>query len=209
MKKFLLTICSVVAIFVVFTAVASASESESDSNTSFHPGQELRRSACGNAMEEPVINVEQKVKNDADSGVAGNAWAFDNYEREIKVYRTTEENSYCAIVKYEGKFITLAGPSPNNTGTVAAGIRGEFEGGYRATFTGTLKSSPLKKTHGSIGTYDYACDTLFNCPGRVSWLSFYFDGVASFDQPWWGWIYHADDHGTWINASTGNVGDIL
>ena len=171
-------------------------------------GNELRKSACANIVGSPVIKVEQKVKNDADSGVAGNAWAMDNYKREIVVYKTTTANTYCAIVKYDGKVVTFAGASPQNTGTVAAGIRGDMDGGYRATITGTLLASPLWKIHGNVGTFDYACDANFNCPGRVSWLGQYFNSGYGFDYAWWGWKYTTKRNGTWVNASTGNSGDI-
>ncbi len=171
-------------------------------------GSQLQKSACANGVSAPVINVEQKVKNDADSGVTGNYWALDNFQREMTVYKTTTANVYCAIVKYEGGFVTFATTSPNGTSTVGAGIKGEMNGGYRATITGTLKASPSWKTHGNVGTFDYKCDQLANCPGYVNWTDQYFNTGYGFDQPWWGWQYKTPKNGSWINAVSGNVGDI-
>jgi hypothetical protein len=119
-------------------------------------------SSCPNGA--PIINVTQKVLNDADSGVAGNAWAFDDLVRQIRVVQT-DTSTFCATVKYQGSFTTVAGPSPENTGTVGAGVVGTFEGGYTAILKGTLKETPGARTRGSIGTFDYQCDTSFNCPG--------------------------------------------
>ena len=158
-----------------------------------------------------VVNVTQHIISDADSGVAGNYWAFDNYERHIKVWQTGL-TTYCAIVRYDGEFTTVAGPSPQNTGTVAADIQGEFKGGYRTTqFTGTW--APTKPTSGDLGTFDYACvlsagNSVATCPGHVDWTTFYFSGTSGFDLAWWGWIYKTDANGTWVNAITGNLGDI-
>lgn len=170
--------------------------------------KELTPKNC-NAHGNPVINVTEKVKNDVDSGFAGN-WAIDNYIRHIKVW-SVGENSWCATVAYNGEFDAVQGQAgPAGTGVIGNDVDGEMHGGYRATFTGTLKSSPLWPTHGSVGTVDYGCDITGATCSYVSWTGQYFDGVGSFDQPWWGWIYNAEHrHGTWINAVTGSLGNIL
>lgn len=162
---------------------------------------ELNAKACDKEGK-VVINVEEKVKNDVDSGFGGN-WAFDNYIRQIKVWKTDEDNTnqWCAVVKYDGKFAAVEGQTgPGGTGTIGSNVRGEMRGGYRATFTGDLKDNPTWPTHGNVGTIDYQCDILGNCPGYVSWTAQYFDNFDNFDQPWWGWIYKANGrHGTWLN----------
>lgn len=167
---------------------------------------EVNAKKC-NAKGNPIVNVSQKILNDVDSGEAGNYWAYDTIERQIKVY-SLGENTYCATVSYEGRFDTIPGQrSPGNTGTLGS-IKGEFEGGYRSTqFTGTF--APIWPTHGSVGTTDYNCDPLGNCPGQINWSTKYFSSTTGFDLSWWGWIYDAEDHGTWVNAITGNSGDIL
>ncbi len=176
----------------------------------FAASKELRKDACANAVGAPIVNIEHKVKNDVDSGMAGNYWAWDKYERHITVYKTTTDGVFCAIVKYDGKFTTVDGRSPGNTADLTAGITGEMKGGYRATFNATLKSEPTMKKFGNVGSFDYQCNLSGECTGIPNWRGWYFDNVANFDQPWWGWKYKAEGgHGTWINASTGSVGDIL
>jgi hypothetical protein len=154
----------------------------------------------------PVVNVIQKVINDVDSGEAGNNWAFDEYVRRIQVVQTA--TGFCATVSYSGSFETIAGRGPGNTGNVAEGVVGTFEGGYTATFVATLNTAPAYRTKGSIGTFDYQCDAAGNCPGYVSWLGLYFAGVSGFDYSWWGWVYHGGNNGSWVNADSGNSGDI-
>jgi len=155
-----------------------------------------------------VINVVEKVVNDDDSGVAGNAWALDDFVRQIQVV-DTGGGTFCATVSYHGSFTTFAGISPGGTGSVDAGVVGTFEGGYVSTqFSATLKSAPLARVRGSIGTFDYQCDDAFNCPGSFDWTTLYFDNVAGFDLAWWGWVYHAGNNGSWVNAISGNSGDI-
>lgn len=167
-------------------------------------GQNLNANQC-NTNGAPLVNVTFKVTNDADSGVAGNAWANDNYNKHVQIWDQGND-SYCATVKYDGQFVTYAGASPQNTGTVVAGVKGAFEGGYQATFNGTF--DPTIKTKGNIGSYDYQCNGTFTCPGAFDWVSAYFPANSNFDQPYWSWTYHAGNNGTWVNASTGNSGDI-
>jgi len=159
----------------------------------------------------PLVNVHFKVINDDDSGVAGNAWASDSFIKTIQVWSTSNHplgpNTYCATVGFVGKFVTRAGVSPAGSNTVSAGIKGTFSGGYLATFTGTF--APTLKTKGNLGIYDYNCNGAFNCPGSFDWVSAYFPGYTNFAQPYWAWKYIAcHHHGMWINASTGNSGDI-
>ncbi|HVC36313.1 MAG TPA: hypothetical protein VNE40_02605 [Candidatus Dormibacteraeota bacterium] len=183
----------------IMTSVAYASPSV---HTNY--GSTLNASSC-NSQNNPLVRVSLKVTNDADSGFAGNAWANDNYTKNIEVWQQSS-NSFCAIVKYDGQFVTYAGPSPNNGGTVGAGVKGTFEGGYQATFNGSL--STVLKTKGYIGSYDFKCDTSFNCPGYFDWLTAYFPSYSNFAEPYWAWNYHAGNNGSWVNASTGSSGDI-
>ncbi len=170
----------------------------------------LGKKLC-DATGSPVINVTQKITNDADSGQAGNYWAFDTITRQIKVYKQTDA-TFCAIVDYQGRFDSQAGQtSPGATGTLTGVEDGTFKGGYRATITGTLKANPSWQTKGSVGTTNYQCDLSGNCPGAVSWVNVYFTNGPSdpgFDYQWWGWQYQYQNH-TWINSSDGNSGDII
>jgi hypothetical protein len=177
---------------------------------------ELNAAAC-NAVGKAVIDVNEKVLNDADSGTDGNTWAFDNYNRHIQVWQTgattTGATTWCAVVTYNGgKFAAIEGArSPGNTAFIGANVKGDFSGGYRATFTGTLLATPLWPTHGSVGTVDYMCNSDPACPGYVDWVAKYFTyDSSSFVQTWWGWSYKASGHhGTWVNSIAGNSGDIF
>lgn len=172
--------------------------------------QEVNRKQC-DAVGKVIVNVEQKVVNDVDSGQAGNYWAFDNYKRDIKVFATGTAGEYCALVSYKGKFDAQAGQtSPGNTGVLTGNEDGHFDGGYRAIITGTLLADPTWAKKGSVGTFDYQCDLSANCPGYVSWIAQYFTAGYGFDYGWWGWQYNGHGkHGTWINSSGGNSGDVL
>src|SRR5581483_5667859 len=90
-------------------------------------GKQLNAAQC-NAGGKMVINVVQHITNDEDSAVGGNYWAFDDFNRQIQVWQTAP-NTFCAVVSYHGSFTTVAGPSPNGTGLVAAGVKGTIEGG--------------------------------------------------------------------------------
>jgi hypothetical protein len=195
----------------------------------YNPGNELSNSKCTTPTTgKPIINVSQKVQNDADSGVGG-YWAFDYFTRQITVWTTGTTGTYCAVVTYNGNFYAVPGQiNPEdllNNAVPPTGqeintptdepINGPFSGGYRAILTGgTLLATPLWTTHGSVPTTNYQCDLTGNCPGNVNWVTQYFSGIdvnnsAEFNQEWWGWKYNGGSHGTWINASTGNSGDIL
>jgi hypothetical protein len=170
-------------------------------------GQSLSASDTACPAGSPLINVNQKIFNDIDSGVLGNYWAYDDIVRHITVV-SLGGNNYCASVQYQGSFTTVSGFSPGGTGTVAAGVIGTFQGGYTALLTGTF--NPAVKTKGSIGTVDYECNASTGiCPGYVDWTTQFFTGGASgFNQVWWGWVYHAGNNGNWVNALSGNFGDI-
>jgi len=206
---------AVVGVFMIASAspkvpAAAVGQAASPSEAAFHLdfGEQLAASNC-NGTGAPVVNITEKIANDADSGQAGNYWGLDSFNRTIQMWKTGA-NSYCAMVKYEGKFAGIAGQrSPGNTATLTGSEAGVITGGYKATITGTLMSSPLWKTSGSVGTVDYQCDSAGNCPGAISWTDQYFSPGYTFDQPWWGWIYRAGGNKVWVNAVTGNQGDII
>jgi len=155
-----------------------------------------------------VIDVAQRIRGDIDSGVAGNNWAYDSYRKRIQVWEGTP-GTFCALVRYSGSFVTVAGPSPGGAGTISAGIRGSFAGVYSATVRGALNPAPGVPTTGDLGTTDYLCDAATGaCPGKVDWVQVYFNPGASFSFDWWIWVYLAGSHGLWVNASGGNLGDL-
>ncbi|PIR80172.1 MAG: hypothetical protein COU25_01390 [Candidatus Levybacteria bacterium CG10_big_fil_rev_8_21_14_0_10_35_13] len=172
-------------------------------------GTEVNPGMC-DKVGKPVVNVNQKVINDADSGLGG-YWAFDNYTRHIQLWSSSAEGEYCAEVSYTGQFDAQAGKtSPGEGGLFDGDEDGTMQGGYRATITGDLLAEPTWKTRGNVGSFDYDCNLTGVCgPERVDWVAQYFNGVYDFEFDWWGWIYHAGNHGTWVNSVDGNAGDIL
>lgn len=201
MRKIVISIATLIA--ALFTL---AFPSFAAVHTTF--GQTVNASSC-NAGSSPIVNVIMKVLNDDDSATLGNVWALDNYVKTVSVY-PQPDGTFCAVVKTQGGFTTVAGNSPGAAydigGTVGAGVTGTFEGGYIAQFDGTF--SPILKTKGNIGTFDYNCDLAYNCPGFFDWVSAYFTGNTFFNLPYWAWNYHAGNNGSWVNAITGNSGDI-
>jgi hypothetical protein len=157
------------------------------------------------------INVTRKVENDPTT-VLGTTWAVLEYNQHIQVWKIGTVGGggerFCALVRYQGSFTTLDGASPQGTDlSIAAGIDGSFEGGYRLVFNADELSSSGYSSRGHIGTFNGPIG-LFN----FDWRSFYFTGIVPEIVPehpqWWGWIYHGGNNGAWVYSSIGNQGDI-
>jgi hypothetical protein len=160
-----------------------------------------------------VANVTYTLKNDYDydSGVAGNAWANDTINRHLQVFNLGN-GTYCAVVNDTGSFLTFAGLSPGQLvrcSMVSAGITGQIKGGYTTTtFTGTLDLAPIYALTGNLGTFDKACTDAYTCTGVYpSYLS-YISTISGDSLANWGWSYHTAKNGDWVNAASGNSGDI-
>ena len=211
------SILSLVA-FVALFAVGSAHSVQStqtaasaNANAALHLdfGPQLSSATC-NGTGKPFVSVTQGITNDADSGEAGNYWAFDTFQRKIQVWQTNTAGTYCAVISYQGNFSGVSGQrSPGNTGVLNGSERGPIQGGYAATIVGTPLASPAWTTNGNVGTTDYQCDIQGNCPGAISWVDQYFNSGSSFTYNWWGWIYRAGGNKVWVNASAGNQGDVI
>jgi len=170
------------------------------------------------ATGDPIISIRERIVHDVDSGQAGNNWAFDTINRQIQVWNVGL-NNYCGIIKDDADFQGVAGEtSPGQTTLKATSLtgdeHGEFRGGYRTTvFSGTLYVADQTNwpLHGEVkpNPVDYGCNIQGTCPGYINWTSKYFTNISGFDLAWWGWIYFGGDSGTWVNAITGNFGDIL
>lgn len=196
------------AAFVLIMPVLLIASVVMAKNEKLSPGTTLAPARCGETGV-VVVNVKEHVVNTVDSGQGGNYWAFDDINRQIQV-RDNGDGTYCVVVRNEGDFDAQAGQtSPGNSGVLAGDEDGVFRGGYRATIAGTLKATPDWPTRGSVGTTDYNCDIGGDCPDYVNWVGQYFEPGYSFNYDWWGWIYMAGNHGTWLNSSDGNSGDIL
>ncbi len=173
-------------------------------------GTELSASSCVGKTGSPLVNINEKVTGDVDSGLGGN-WAIDSYIRHIQVWRTGSKTSdiYCALVTYEGTANAVAGRTgPGGFGTISEGVTAQMKGGYRATFTGVFNPTGEWQSKGSVGAVDYGCDIDGNNCNYVDWVEKYFSVYENFQQPWWGWFYYAGDHGSWLNSVDANLGNI-
>src|SRR3977135_187173 len=122
MKRTITISLLIVALLVAFATPAAASFGGD-------LGANLSPAACGGGT--LVIQATEAVRNDIDSGEAGNNWAYDDLVRSTNVWHRTDD-TYCAIVGYAGAFTTVAGRSPGNTANNPAGIRGFLSAGCRA-----------------------------------------------------------------------------
>jgi hypothetical protein len=168
--------------------------------------------------------VVRKVTNSLDSGTGANdygsvRWAYIDYVQHIQVVET-DTDTFCATVKSQGSFESVGGDRPgcvndgdcgDAAGRLEAGVVGTFQGGLTNTFTGTFSPGGMR-TKGSIDALDHDCDasTAGGCtaPGFSAWRADYFTGVAGSSLPWWGWVYHAGNNGSWVNKFDGNEGNI-
>jgi hypothetical protein len=180
----------------------------------FDADKNLRPRQCSlTKSSKEVVDVSYKLVNDYDSAVGGNAWANDTIHRDLSIWNVSG-NTYCAIVNDDGSFVTFAGASPNGTGTVGAGVKGEMDGGYRTVlFTGDFIGKTNYKTHGHLGTFDLACGPStapgYECNGpHPSYVSYFSNDVSNVDLAWWGWQYNTCQNGDWVNSIDANIGDI-
>jgi hypothetical protein len=195
MRKFVIMLVGVLAALAA-SAVASASPS---------PVGGSHAKACSTSGT-ALVNVHYTLTNDYDSAIDGHAWANDTVSRQLQIW-ALGSGAYCVAVTDQGSFVTFAGPSPQNTGTVSAGVAGKIKGGYGGSVIGTFAATlPVS---GNLGTFDLQCTDAYNCPGQHPSYLDYFSTVST-DNAFsvWGWNYHTSQNGTWNNTSTGNTGDI-
>ena len=195
---------------VLASSPASAAPSEH-----LNWGYQLNASETACPSGKAVLNVVRKVINSLDSGLGSNDfgfvwWAVIEYVQQVEVIETAP-NTFCATVKSQGSFESVGGDGPGGSGDLEAGVVGTFQGGATYTFNGTFNPG-TQRTKGNIGTFDHGCDpaTAGGCvgPGFSKWRSEYFTGVSGVSLPWWGWVYHAGNNGSWVNAISGNSGNI-
>jgi hypothetical protein len=156
-----------------------------------------------------VLDLRYHVLNDVDTGLRGNTWALDTYDRTVRVWQKSA-GRFCAASTFAGRFSTIAGPSPGGTTTIPAGIHGAFRGQSTTTFRGALKPG-ARGTRGSLGTKDFQCtsdDLKGACAGTFDWLNAYFtssDGFRSFAYRRYAFTYHATEagKGTWSDRLEG------
>ena len=212
MKKFFIGILSALVLFGLAVSPAKTVTLPSPCQGEVPPSDEL------------VIDVTQSITNDIDSGVAG-FWAYDNYSRSIRVWEETDIDGefdgshFCAQVDYyNGTFDVQPGvKSPNDGSIVLSGDEdGTFSGGRRAIIDGSLSEVPEWVTTGDVGSFDYGCNLADSneegdrvCSNLVKWQDKYFGEEYDYSDLDWGWTYTTCDHGIWVNASSGNSGNIV
>jgi hypothetical protein len=185
-------------IAVVLVALAAATAAVAAGGPTLDKA-DISAAACKTGHARELVNVTYKLVNDYDSGFAGNAWANDTINRQLRIWKSKSTGKFCAQVRDTGTFVTFAGTSPSGLSTVSAGIPGRLNGGYVTTsFSGTF--APTRNTHGDLGTFDLMCTSASDCPGTAPSYGDYFSSKSGDDLAQWGWIYKAQKHhGTWLN----------
>jgi hypothetical protein len=209
MKRLVVVLGILVGLMIPVAAQASSSGLNLDYGN-------IAGSQCKNGSEKLLVNVSYTLTNDYDSGFAGNAWANDTINRNLRIWKVG--STFCAQTQDRGSFSTFAGTSPSGTAHVDGGVTGDIAGGYVSTFfTGTYDAGAASHyaTQGELGTFDLHCTDANNCPGAHPSPQSYFTGGSTpgFDLRHWGWIYHADTtgQGVWLNqdnvtaASSGDI----
>lgn len=162
-----------------------------------------------------VINVWYFEKNLPDTGVLGNAWAVDADLANFQVV-STGGTTFCSTLTVPvGTFVTVAGPSPENTvsGGIVAGIRGSYHFVVKRTWTDRpLKANPSLPRFGWLGTMDGGWDGQQSTAGAAVFFrpdQVYFEPGPFATIDGYHFVYHSRGHGTWIvDSLTGDHGDI-
>ena len=159
------------------------------------------------------INVTREVELDVAPGaghfdadqvapVPPDGWAKREFNQHIQVWKIGvvvppgNAERFCALVRYQGSFLSTGTSDPNGGATLSAGVDGTFEGGYRLVFT--AEENFTQRTKGRI-------ETVTVSGGPMDWMADYFASINNFTPEWWGWVYHGGHNGTWVNAVGGNV----
>ena len=201
MRKLLVVLGASVAAIGVLAGSATASRSA----TSFA----FPNLTCSGTL---LVDVSARILNEADGGVLGNVWALDAVNERARVWQTTaplaagSPGGYCVVQNFSGSFATFAGPSPEGTGAVTAGVTGFLASVQRFEISATFQ--PLVPLSGFLGTFDLQCNQQGVCPGDVRFSSLFFQHITGFGGAALAAVYFAGQHGTWIQTSSGDFGDI-
>ncbi len=159
-----------------------------------------------------LVDVSARILNEADAGVLGNIWALDAINERARVWQTSapaavgSPGGYCVVTTATGSFNTFAGPSPEGTGTVTAGVSGLVASIQRFELTAIFR--PVVPLNGFLGTFDFRCNQQGVCPGNVRLSALFFQQITGFGGDGLASVYFAGHHGTWIQTSSGDLGDI-
>ena len=93
-----------------------------------------------------VIDIWYREINAPDFGVLDQGWAIDTDFVNIRVWQTGP-HAFCMLVKGAGTFVTVAGPSPENTDRdgIPAGIHGFYQ--FSAGCFSPSSPAPLSLFH--------------------------------------------------------------
>ena len=153
-----------------------------------------------------VVDATQGIANVDDIGVAGNVWALDTVLERIRIWQVGT-NSFCVRRDDVGSFTSFAGLSPAGTGTVSGGVTGSLVGTSYLSISGIF--SPSVPTTGHIGDIDAGCDQQGQCTSTAYRVTNrYFARVNTVKFGWFSATYGGGSHGTFIQSTDGNVGDI-
>jgi hypothetical protein len=173
----------------------------------------FQASACGGGS--PIVDVTYRFRNSVDTASLDRAhpryWAYDSGAARYRVWKVGDER-FCQISDLTGTFTAVSGSSPNGSGSISAGITGSFRGGTRATFSGTF--DPGIATSGDLGTFDSSCEisddrAAATCDGDGGFATDFFPERRDWTPVWEVWLYNGGAHGTWLQTTAGNAGDIL
>lgn len=156
-------------------------------------------SATGKGKVPSCQTVHVHFSNHPDSGEVGGNWALDDYQRTAKICQVAS-GSYTAQVTDHGSFD--AHQSPHTGNVFSPNVSGSMNGHYNTTFTAPADWSGFSKGPSSFN----------GGPSTGDWLtSLWASDYASPGSQDWSWTYTRKcDCGneTWVNASSGNSGDI-
>ncbi len=155
-----------------------------------------------------VVDAYATGQNAADYGPDGHVWALDAGTRSIMIWRLGGD-AYCVRIHDVGSFTTFAGLSPEGTGTVRAGVTGSIDGTAYVMIYG--KFAPTVPTTGFIGNFNSQCSQDGTCAGpTISIRRFYFpSGYQHVDGGAYAFTYDGGACGTWLQTSSGDIGDIV
>ena len=167
--------------------------------------------SASNALGADTQNYTFTGQGSGDSSTCGPDWANDTYTRVFKVYPIQARDGSFRVQENftQGKFVTLQGVSPESC---EAGNSNQVSGHVKGSFHGF----EVIKVHG--GTYDQAgaaaCSAAAT-PGTCTTAEFIdsaYPGNTGYDVRDFWFTYHTGNaaacENTWINAATGNAGDI-
>ena len=166
---------------------------------------------CTTGLGSPLlVDHTQQISNDPDSSVPGPDWAHDTFSRHIQIWQ--EGSVYCAEADDSGTFTSIGGAngiSPQSGAALPEIVTGSFTGSTHGEITGGTFNASNNPSDIDCSTDPTTCSN-----GLTSyWVSSYFGNSGSYDygsrSDGWGWTYNGGANGTWVNASSGNSGDIL